>query len=152
MTFEEYLQLGFGYVREKIWSQAVSCFTSAERLYEGPKKSLPASLDSYLGLSIAMSEGDINEALRRCERGLDRASYQPEFYFNLGKVYLKAKEKDKAIQVLQLGLALDEQNPKLKKEMKRLGIRKAPALEFLPRGNFINKCLGRVKRRVKTPK
>jgi tetratricopeptide (TPR) repeat protein len=146
MTGEKYLELGFVYLEEKMWSQAAECLARAEKTLEREKHKIPALLNSYLGLAIAMSGGDLNEAVRRARRALDKASYRPDFYLNLGRIYLKAKDKEKAVQTFRLGLRLDDRHPGLTKELKKLGIRGAPVLKFLPRTNFLNKYLGRIRR------
>ena len=131
MTSEQYLQLGFVYIEEKMWLQAADCLTNAEKAFEREQKA-PALLNSYLGLSIAMSGGDLAEALRRARSGLDKASYRPEFYLNLGRVYLKAKDKEKAVQTFCLGLQLDDRHTGLTKELRRLQKSKRAAFKVSP--------------------
>lgn len=148
MTCDEYLELGLIYVREGAWSSAIASLTKARNCYKEKERAVPVELDSYLGLTISMNGGDLKEAIRRCRAALDQDSYQPDFYFNLGKVYAMAKDKEKAVQTFNLGLQLDEQHKGMKREMKRLGIREDPALTFLPRGHFLNKYLGRIRHKL----
>jgi tetratricopeptide (TPR) repeat protein len=148
MTCEEYLELGLIYVREAAWSSAIASLTKARDCYKEKVRAVPAELDSYLGLAVSMNGGDLKEAIKRCRAALDHDSYQPDFYFNLGRVYARAKDKEKAVQAFNLGLQLDEQHKGMKREMKKLGIREDPALTFLPRGHILNKYLGRIRHRL----
>ena len=152
MTHEEYLELGLVYVREGKWAEALKCLIHAEKGYVDTKKGAPAALDSYMGLAIAIRGGKIEEAERRCRRALARACYQPDYYLNLGRVYLVGGKKMNAVQSFQLGLKLDDRHPGLQREMKKLGMRGKPVLEFLPRRHFLNKYLGKIQRRVKVLK
>jgi tetratricopeptide (TPR) repeat protein len=141
MTHEEYLELGLVYVREGKWAEALKCLIHAEKGYMETKKGAPAALDSYMGLAIAIRGGKLEEAERRCRRALARACYQPDYYLNLGRVYLVGGKKMNAVQSFQLGLKLDDKHPGGK-----------PVLEFLPRRHFLNKYLGKIQRRVKVLK
>lgn len=150
MTCEEYLELGLIYTRERAWSKAISCFSRAEEGFKGQKKANPPALDSYTGLAIAMAGGDLSKAILRCKKGIDGDCYQPDFYLNLGKVYLKAQDKEQAIQVFRFGLQLDEEHQGLNREIKKLGVRREPPLTFLPRDHFLNKYFGKIKKRLKS--
>lgn len=149
MTCDEYLELGLLYIREGRWTQAISCLTRAQNCYERQRQIIPAGLDSHMGLAIAMSGGDLGRAQQLCQVGLERDCYQPDFYFNLGKVYLIAKDKEEAVHAFQLGLQLDDEHRGIKREMKKIGIRKNPAIDSLPRDHFLNKYMGKIKKRLK---
>ncbi len=66
-----------------------------------------------------------------------------ENYLNLGRVYLRAGLKTKAIETFRKGLEVDK-NPEIMAELQVLGIRKKPIFPFLPRSHFLNKYLGLV--------
>ena len=149
MNGEEYLELGLIYVKERAWSKAMASFYQAERSLKEQNQKIPAALDSFLGLTLAMVGQRLEEALARCEKALDQAFYQPDYYFNLGKVYLAIHDKALAVQTFRLGLQLDERHPWIQKEMKRLGIRKSPLVKILPRNHFLNKHLGKIQSKLR---
>ena len=97
---------------------------------------------SYLGLCIAYERGKIKDAISLCERALQVESQNIENYLNLGKVYLRAGLKIKAIETFRKGLNIDSKNPDIIAELQLLGLRKKPVIPYLPRDNFLNKYLG----------
>jgi len=70
--------------------------------------------------------------------------FYPVLYLNLGRVYLLAGNKKDAIKTFNIGLAFDNENIDLMKEIRNLGIRKKPIVAFLPRLNPINKYVGKL--------
>lgn len=103
---------------------------------------------SYLGLCIAYERGKIKDAISLCERALQVESQNVENYLNLGKVYLRAGLKTKAIETFRKGLKIDSQNPDIIAELQLLGLRKKPVIPYLPRNNFLNKYLGIILNRL----
>jgi Tfp pilus assembly protein PilF len=73
---------------------------------------------------------------------LAKDTLRPDFYLNLGKVYLKANNKAKALKVFQRGMEVSERNRDLVSEIKKLGIRRRKPLGFLPRSHFMNRYSG----------
>ncbi len=69
-------------------------------------------------------------------------SQSSENYLNLGRVYLRAGLKMKAIETFRRGLELNNKNPEIISELKTLGLRNKPPVPSLPRDNFVNKYLG----------
>lgn len=103
---------------------------------------------SYLGLCIAYERGKIKDAISLCERALQVESQNVENYLNLGKVYLRAGLKIKAIETFRKGLKIDSKNPDIIAELQLLGLRKKPVIPYLPRNNFLNKYLGIILNRL----
>lgn len=68
--------------------------------------------------------------------------FYPVFYLNLGRAYLASGKKDDAIGAFKKGLETDRENSDLIMELRRLGIRKKPAISFVKRSNPINKYIG----------
>ena len=134
---EEIYNLGREAIKRGKTLEALSFFEKALRIEpENPR------LQSYLGLCIAYERGKIKEAISLCEKAIQAEPENVENYCNLGKVYLKAKLKAKAIEVFRTGLAIDNKNPEIIAELQSLGIRKKPVIPSLPRKNILNKCLG----------
>lgn len=97
---------------------------------------------SFLGLCIACERGKIKEAISLCEKALQVEPQKIESYLNLGRVYLRASLKLRAIEIFRKGLKVDNKNPEIIAELQALGLRKKPVLPHLSRDNFLNKYLG----------
>jgi tetratricopeptide (TPR) repeat protein len=97
---------------------------------------------SFLGLCIAYERGKIKEAISLCERALQVEPQKVENYLNLGRVYLIAGLKLRAIELFRKGLKIDNKNPEIIAELQALGLRKRPVISSLSRDHFLNKYLG----------
>ncbi len=159
MQNEEYLELGILYVKEGNLGAALKSLNTALLKYATLQESqaqmgervldhLPLDLLSYYGLCIALVQSRLEEGTRLCRLALAKDTLRPDFYLNLGKVYLKANNKAKALKVFQRGLEVSERNRDLAKEIKKMGIRKRQPLGFLPRSNFLNRYSGLLLRRL----
>jgi tetratricopeptide (TPR) repeat protein len=159
MQNEEYLELGVLYVKEGNLRAALESLNTALLKYTTPQGSqaqigervldrLPLDLLSYYGLCIALVQSRLEEGTRLCRLALAKDTLRPDFYLNLGKVYLKANNKAKALKVFQRGLEVSERNRDLANEVKKMGIRRHKPLGFLPRSNFLNRYSGLLLRRL----
>jgi tetratricopeptide (TPR) repeat protein len=149
MLMNDTFLLGCAYLKEANYREALVYFRRLLVAYEeDPTAAVPAELLSYCGLALALGENRINEAVTYCTSAIKKEFYHPEFYVNLARVYLKANRRSSAVNVLNKGLKIDGQNPGILAELRKLGVRRKPVVGFLPRGNPINKVLGRVKARL----
>lgn len=103
---------------------------------------------SYLGLVIAMVDGNFIEAEDLCDEAVRKQRTQPELYLNLAEVYRLAGKKEDAIDTLITGLKLTKQDARLAGALKKMGMRQPPVLTFLDRGNFLNVQLGKLRYKV----
>ena len=99
---------------------------------------------SYYALCLAAMEGNYDKAISLCLTAAEKEFYNPEIYHNLGKIFLLNGQKTLAIKAFRKGLKFDGGNHTLIEEIKRLGLRRRPIISFLPRGNFVNRILGRI--------
>ena len=97
---------------------------------------------SYYGLILALQDENFQDGINFCRAAIQRAAYEPEFYLNLCKVFSKAGQRKKALEALLEGLNYDKNNALLRMEMRRLGVRRKPLLQFLPRDHFLNRAIG----------
>jgi tetratricopeptide (TPR) repeat protein len=134
---EKLYRKGLNAIKNGNTLEALASFEKAFKLE--PEK--PRIL-SFLGLCIAYERGVVKEAISLCEKALQTEPQAVEHYLNLGKVYLKAGIKVKAIEILREGLKIDNKNPEIIAELQALGLRKKPVIPSLSRDNFINKYLG----------
>jgi tetratricopeptide (TPR) repeat protein len=106
---------------------------------------------SYYGCLLAIVEKTPSEGIKICRDAIERLDkavpfgkefFYPVFYLNLGRAYLKGKKKQEAVAAFQEGLRNDPENRDLQWEMRKLGMRKSPAVRFLRRENPLNKYIG----------
>jgi len=106
----------------------------------------PVKYLSYYGLCLAMASARLREAREICERAVEAEFYNPDLYLNLGKVYLKGRDRARAFGALIRGLQLNPRHAGIICEISHLGIRKRPVLPFLDRSHPLNRVLGRLRR------
>jgi len=153
VSLEDGLSLGYAYVKEANYKEALTCFRPVMAAYEDdPSSEVPAKLLSYFGLALALGENRINEAVTYCTTAVKKEFYHPELYVNLARVYLKANRRYKAVNVLFKGLKVDGEDPGILSELHKLGIRSKPVFSFLHRGHMVNKHLGLLMSRWRPPK
>jgi hypothetical protein len=105
---------------------------------------------SYLGYASARLEGRVEEGVRICERAAEKEFYEAEVFLNLARVLLLAGERKRAVKATERGCQLDPKNPDLIALRRQLGVRRAPTLPFLGRGNTLNRALGLLRSRART--
>ncbi len=103
---------------------------------------------SYLGLALALADEKWAEAEDLCYTAVRMKRDQPQLYLNLAEVYTRAGKKEDAVWVLNNGLHLTKRDSRLARALRQLGVRRPPLLPFLDRKNFLNRHLGKLRRRV----
>jgi hypothetical protein len=68
--------------------------------------------------------------------------FYPAFYLNLGRACLAAGLKEDAMEAFMKGLSSDPEDVALLREVRRLGVRRNPAIPFLKRSNPMNRYIG----------
>lgn len=97
---------------------------------------------SYYALCLASAEGFHDKAVSMCLMAAEKEFYNPEIYLNLGRVFLIDGQKSIAMKSFRKGLGYDTSHGGIVEEIRRLGIRRAPVVSFLPRNNAVNRLLG----------
>jgi tetratricopeptide (TPR) repeat protein len=106
---------------------------------------------SYYGCLIALLENNPKEGIKICRNAIIRLKevvpfgselYYPVFYLNLGRAYASGNRKKEAISAFKRGLKNDPSNEEILSELKKLGVRKKPVVQFLDRSSPINKYIG----------
>jgi tetratricopeptide (TPR) repeat protein len=98
-------------------------------------------IETCLG-ALRMLKGNIPDGLEL---------FYPVLYLNLGKTYLAAGYKKAAIDTFYKGLTFDHENKDILEEIKKLVTRKDPVVGFLPRSHPLNKYLGKLRHKLKSP-
>jgi Flp pilus assembly protein TadD len=96
---------------------------------------------SHLAFCLAKERRQMNKAATLCNEALQEDPGNPVHYLNLGRIYLLAGQKNRAIQTWRRGLKIGR-NPQIALELRKLGLRKPPLLKALGREHPVNKYLG----------
>jgi tetratricopeptide (TPR) repeat protein len=125
---------------------ASDCFQSAilTEVQHGVKRPQMRYL-SYYGLSRAQAFGANIQAIQACETAARRDSFNPDLHLNLGKVYLLAGKKTKALATFEKGLALAPDHRGLLSEFRKIDRRSSPPIGLMPRSHPFNKWLGKIR-------
>lgn len=107
-----------------------------------------ARFRSGYALALALVRGQFLGAVELARAAVRQEFYNPELYLNLSRIYLAFDCKAEAIRYLRRGLMVDPENERLQRRLGELGVRRRPAIRFLPRGHILNRMLGRLQARV----
>lgn len=102
---------------------------------------------SHLAYCLAKEQRQNQKAAALCSGALQEEPGNPLHYLNLGRIYLLAGHKNRAIQTWRRGLKLGR-NPQIAAELKKLGLRKSPLFSSLRREHPLNKHLGLLLQRI----
>ena len=125
-------------------------------------RNVPAA-ESYLGYCMAKERGQVREAVRLCQAALSAEPNNPAHYLNLGRVFLLAQDKGKAIATFWKGISKapgaergvlieraqrghSREHGLILDELRRLGIRKKAPFARLDRSHPLNRVAGRLLR------
>ena len=137
ITGRKVLEKGIALLTDDKPEEAIPCFEAM--LEEGCEHPLAMSC---LGLAMARAGKDQASAEIYSLKAIEKKPYTGEYYRSLAEVYLIGGKRKEAIECIDRGLKYDSDNEGLFEEMKKYGIRKKPALPFLPRSSFLNKNIG----------
>ena len=102
---------------------------------------------SYYGLCLGISKRRFDQALELCRSAAKEEFFNPALYRNLAQVHLAFGFKAEAFRFLRRGLMIDPANQPILEDLRSLGVRRRPSLNFLPRRHLINRWLGMVRGR-----
>lgn len=103
---------------------------------------------SYLSLLVALAQKNYEAAEQLGHSALRMKRNDPQIYLNLAEVYLKAGDKEGAVEALQVGLTYTKQDVRLKRALRKLGVRRPPVIPFLERKHFLNRYLGKARHKI----
>jgi tetratricopeptide (TPR) repeat protein len=141
-TAEEQFRRGRALLAEARDPEALECFRSAHQIDRANPR-----YRSFYGLGLALVERRFEKALELCRSGAKEEFFNPELYHNLARVHMAFGFKSEAIRYLRRGLMIDPANQALATDLERLGRRRMPVLQFLPRNHPVNRWLGRMRTR-----
>ncbi|MGD8396033.1 MAG: tetratricopeptide repeat protein [Candidatus Eiseniibacteriota bacterium] len=126
-------------VERGFFARALPLFEEAHRRWPRDRR-----FQSYLGLCLAESGKKVGIAIALCERAARADFLSPELFCNLGRVAEIAGDRRRAHAAYCHGLALDAEDPELRRNMVQLGVRKPPVVPFLPRQHAVNRLSGQL--------
>ncbi len=117
--------------------------------------------NSYRAYCIAKERGQFREAIRLCQAALDAEPHNPVHYLNLGRIFLHAGDKSKAIATFWKGISRApgaeqgvtvaapsqghaREHAMILDELRRLGIRKRLPFSSLRRNHPLNRFAGKL--------
>jgi tetratricopeptide (TPR) repeat protein len=96
---------------------------------------------SALAYCLAKERRQFPRAFALCREALGADPTDPRHYYHLGRIHLLANQKPQAIMSFRRGIKIKRYQPIID-EMRRLGLRKPPVFNSLPRDHFLNRSLG----------
>jgi len=102
---------------------------------------------SYSAYCQAKSHGKLAAAAQICQESITREPHNSTHYLILGRIFLLARKRLKAIKTFQTGIKISP-NKLIVIELKRLGKRKASVITTLDRDHPLNRFLGKTLSRV----
>jgi tetratricopeptide (TPR) repeat protein len=114
---------------------ALVCFEQAMNLEKTP------IYCSYFAYCLAKARGQFREATALCTEALEKDPHNSVHHLNLGRIYLLAGKREKALQILREGMPFD-QNNEIFRELEMMGTRRPPVIPSLQREHPLNKYCG----------
>jgi Flp pilus assembly protein TadD len=111
---EKHFKQGVGAFKKKDFKTAIKSLKLATQLE--PKQ---AKYWSYLSLFLAKFPDKLKDAEDALREAITLEPYNPEFYANLGMIYIKGGSKKKARNQFEKALKFDPENEKAKKGLKQ---------------------------------
>lgn len=103
---------------------------------------------SHYGVAVACELEDYEAAEKLCERAVRLDPRDPVYRVNLGRVYRMNGRNGAAYEEFLAAWESDRRHPAPAAELSRMGIRRPPVIRFLPRSNWLNVQLGRLRARL----
>jgi hypothetical protein len=104
-------------------------------------------LRSWYGVTLVLVERNSNLGVTLCDDAVRVAGADPELLLNQARVHVALNQRERAVRAVNKGLELWPEDERLKVARLALGTRSSPVIPFLPRGNPLNKLLGRLRHR-----
>jgi len=146
-TSENSFRRGLRAVDRGAHLEALAYFEAAVQLARRlGAEAVPMKYLSYYGWCLAICSDRLDEAREFCEAAVRSEFYNPDAYWNLGRVYLKTGDRSLAFDTIVRGLQLNPRHSGLVGVLRRLGIRRKPILPLFDRGHPVNRLLGRLRR------
>jgi tetratricopeptide (TPR) repeat protein len=129
---------GFRAVDAGNFGLAFSCLKEA--LAMGAERT-PA-FDCAYAVCLAVQQKH-DEALNLCQSAISEEPCISGHYLQLGRIYLLADQRKEAVRSFREGM-LYRRDQRIINELERLGVRRRPVFDDLPRTHLLNRIVGRI--------
>ena len=103
---------------------------------------------SFLGVCLARAQSRWTAAVELCKTAINMKRKDAQLYMNLADVYVSAGRRDRAFEILDTALIYCKGDARIIRARGRLQKRRPPVLQFLERGNVLNRSLGQLRHRM----
>lgn len=98
-----------------------------------------------MGYTVAKENGNLHKGLELCNIAIRIDPFNPDNYLYLGRLYITAGKRELAIKIFRKGLKI-RKDVRIIDELNKLGIRKPPPFNSLPRDHKLNIMVGKILR------
>jgi tetratricopeptide (TPR) repeat protein len=98
--------------------------------------------DSAYAVCLAVQQ-KLDEAFALCRSAIAEEPCISGHYLQLGRIYLLADQRKEAIRSFREGM-LYRRDPRIIAELERLGVRRRPVFDDLPRTHPLNRIVGKI--------
>jgi tetratricopeptide (TPR) repeat protein len=127
-------------------NQGEEAFEHLSRAYLSDPQN--ARYRSSYALALALVKGQFLGAAELARAAVRQEYHNPDLYLSLARIYLAFDFRAEAVRFLRRGLMVDPGHERITEALTQLGIRRPPALRFLPRRHILNRLLGRLQART----
>jgi tetratricopeptide (TPR) repeat protein len=113
-----------------------------------PPEKAPQGLSSY-GLCVAKADKKNKAGAELAQKAINLEFYEGRHWANLVRIYIAAKNRRKAVEILEDALKKLRHDRQLLRVRDEIGYRKAPYFRFLSRQHPLNKLYSRTATKVK---
>ena len=135
-NYDKLLNNGISAAETGSYDEAFIILTQAAEHIQSP------IVKSYSAYCQAKSHGKLSAAAEICQGNIATESHNSVHYLILGRIFLLAGNRRKAIKIFHMGLKVSP-NPLIIKEFKQLGKRNSPVIKVLDREHSLNRLLGK---------
>ena len=150
---EESYQQGMGELRYGRPRKALGMFRRAITISSEatePTK-LRARYLSYCGICVYRTGGPLTEAYSLCRRAVEIDNKNPSLWRNIARVANVAGRQGQAHRALSHALSMSPGHRGVLDDLRKLGLRRSPMLDFLTRANPLNVMLGKIRTLMAPP-
>jgi tetratricopeptide (TPR) repeat protein len=142
---EELFEKALALIRAKKEREALDVLTKIVENSPSSVYETEARYISYYGYLTGIVGHDYQRGIQLCNEAIKREFFHPDFYLNLGRLYLAIRNKRLAVKAFYKGLRIDGAHKELNEEIRKLGVRKKPVFSFFERDNPLNKLAGKMR-------
>lgn len=143
---EASFEQGLRALNENRCREALACFEAAVEIEKRFQvRQHQARYLSYYGLCLGMTRTRVHEAIRLCRDSVAIEQFNPDLRWNLGRVLMAGGRRREAFDTFLRGLSQQPGHTGIRRELRRMGLRRRPIVPFLSRSHPLNVMLGKLR-------